>query len=33
MYQIGQYIIYGNTGVCKVEGLVEKPPLGLYYIL
>lgn len=33
MYQIGQYIIYGNTGVCKVEELVEKPPLGLYYVL
>ena len=33
MYQIGQYIIYGSTGVCKVESLVEKPPHGLYYVL
>lgn len=33
MYQIGQYIIYGSTGVCRVEGVVEKPPLGLYYVL
>lgn len=33
MYQIGQYIVYGSTGVCRVEGLVEKPPLGLYYVL
>lgn len=33
MYQIGQYIVYGNTGVCRVEGLLEKPPLGLYYVL
>ncbi len=33
MYQIGQYIVYGSTGVCRVEGLLEKPPLGLYYVL
>ena len=33
MYQIGQYIIYGSTGVCKVESLVEKSPHGLYYVL
>ena len=33
MYQIGQYIVYGNTGVCKVEEMLEKPPLGLYYVL
>lgn len=32
MYQIGQYIVYGSTGVCRVEGLVEKPPLGFYYV-
>lgn len=33
MYQIGQYIVYGNTGVCRVEEIVEKPSLGLYYVL
>lgn len=33
MYQVGQCIIYGNTGVCRVDGIVEKPSLGLYYVL
>ncbi len=38
MYQTGQFILYGKTGVCRVEGTVSQPVPGeraprLYYVL
>ena len=38
MFEIGEYIVYGNTGVCKVEEVTKMPVPGtkddkLYYAL
>ena len=38
VFEIGEYIVYGNTGVCKVEEVTKMPVPGtqgdkLYYAL
>lgn len=38
MYQVGQFILYGRTGVCRVDGTISKTvpgekPARLYYVL
>lgn len=38
MYQVGQFILYGRTGVCRVDGTISRTvpgenPARLYYVL
>ena len=36
MFKIGEYVVYGNTGVCKVEDITTMDMVGTekeYYVL